>query len=186
MNEEEVKKITEYLFLKENVVQADLGFVFGTIHYKELVDLVSKLDKEKFFNKILISGGKKFPESIIEAKSIATALIKKGIKAECLLLEDKATNTLENVLFSRRLLKSKGALDKIDSILLITKNYHSRRALMTIKKYFPKDIKFSLATYDAYGFNKDDWWVKKENNKRVVNEFKKIERYLAKGDIKEL
>jgi hypothetical protein len=57
---------------------------------------------------------------------------------------------------------------------------------MTLKKYFPKYIKFYVATYDAYGFDKNNWWKKVEDKSRVINEFKKIKKYLAKKDIEEL
>jgi len=103
-----------------------------------------------------------------------------------LLLENKSTNTLENVLFSKKLLEEKNKLKNIKSILIIAKNYHARRALMTLKKYFPKYIKFYVATYDAYGFDKNNWWKKVEDKSRVINEFKKIKKYLAKKDIEEL
>ena len=174
------------MFLDDGIAQVDLAFIFGTNHYKKLIALVSDLWQKRLFNKVLISGGHKFTDSINEAESIAKQLIAEELPVNKLLLENKSTNTLENVLFSKKLLEEKDVLKNINSILIVAKNYHARRALMTIKKYFPKNIKFYIATYDAYGFDKNDWWQRIENKNRVINEFEKIKKYLDKKDIEEL
>ena len=67
-------------------------------------------------------------------------LISKGVLEKDIILEDKSTNTLENVLFSKKTIEEKIGFNNLKSIVTVTKHYHSRRALMTIKKYFPKNI----------------------------------------------
>jgi len=113
-------------------------------------------------------------------------LINKGVSKKDVILEDQSTNTLENVIFSKKIIEEKIGFDNIKSIILITKHYHSRRALMTIKRHFPKKIAIIPVTYEIYGFNKNNWFGSKIGKKKVLEEYEKIKKYLEKGDIEEL
>lgn len=93
---------------------------------------------------------------------------------------------MENILFSRKVLDEKIDLKNIKSIIAIVKHCHSRRALMTIKKHFPKTIKLIPYPYEQYGFTKDNWHESEVGRKFVLGEKEKIEKYLKKGDIEEV
>ena len=80
----------------------------------------------KTTNKDLIfipSGGKGNDESISEAQAMKNYLLTKGIKEKNILLEDKSTNTYENIKFSHKLIPKKNA-----NIAFSTTNYHVLRA----------------------------------------------------------
>ncbi len=106
MNQKDIEKITEYIFLTPNPQKADLVFVFGTRH-PEAVNRVYELYKDKLIPKILLSGGKNRITSENEAKEMSQKLVELGVKENDIILEDKSTNSLENVLFSEKVIEEK-------------------------------------------------------------------------------
>ena len=117
---------------------------------------------------------------------MAKEAIKRGVRSQDIIIEDKSTNTLENVLFSKNILEKEIGLINIKSIDAVVKNYHSRRALMTLKKHLPKGIKLKSCPYDVYNFTSKNWFLCEKGKEKVHEEFNKIMRYLKKGDIEEL
>lgn len=185
MNQKEIEKITKYIFLKSNPQKADLALVFGTRHL-EAIDKVYELYQNKFINKILISGGVNRVNSKNEALEMNKKLIKSGVNQNDIILENKSKNSLENVLFSKKIIDKKFGFDNIKKIIAVAKHYHSRRALMTLKKHFPENIELIPVTYEIYGFTKDNWFENKVGKEKVSNELEKISKYLDKGDIEEI
>ena len=185
MNQKEIKKITDYIFLKSDPQKADLALVFGTRH-QEAINKVFELYRGGLAPKILVSGGINRATGENEAKEMSDKLIKLGVKMDDIILENESTNSLENVLFSKQIIDKKIGLNKIKKIIAVVKHYHSRRALMTLKKHLPKTIKLIPVTYEIYGFTIDNWFNNEIGGKKVLNEWNKIPEYLAKGDIEEL
>lgn len=64
-----------------------------------------------------------------EARVIRQGLIARGIAPERILEEDRSTSTLENALFTRRILAGRG----VTRVLVVTDSYHMPRALMTFR-----------------------------------------------------
>ncbi|MCD4694426.1 YdcF family protein [bacterium] len=185
MDQEEIKKITDYIFLKSNPQKADLTLVFGTRH-QEAINKVYKLYQDKLTNKILVSGGVNRVTGRNEAQEMSKKLINLGIEQKDIILENMSTNSLENVLFSKKIIDKKFNLNNIKKIIAVVKHYHSRRALMTLKKHFSKTVEFIPVTYGIYGFTKYNWFKNEIGREEVYREFKKIQIYLDKGDIEEL
>ena len=65
------------------------------------------------------SGGQGSDEIISEAKAMKDYLMKQGIKEENILVDDKSTNTYENIKFSSKLIKIKD-----NNTMFSTTNYH--------------------------------------------------------------
>lgn len=185
MKEEEIKKITKYIFLDSQPGKADLAIVFGNRH-QETLEKVFQLYQEGLVPKILISGGINKITGQNEAEQMGNNLVAKGVKKEDLILENKSTNTLENVLFSKKIIEQAVGFYKIKKIIAVVKHYHSRRTLMTLKKHFPKTVELIPVTYDIYGFTKNNWYQSDIGKKKVLTEWEKIPEYLSKGDIEEL
>lgn len=185
MKAEEINKITEYIFLKSNPQEADLALVFGTRH-QEAIKKVYELYHAGLIPKILISGGENRVTGENEALEMNKKLIELGVNEDDIILEDQSSNSLENVLFSKKIIDEKLGFKNIKKIIAIVKHYHSRRALMTLKKHFPKNIELIPATYEIYGFVFNNWLDSEVGRKKVLGEWSKIQEYLAKGDIEEL
>ncbi|MBU4204995.1 YdcF family protein [Patescibacteria group bacterium] len=185
MKKEEIKKITKYIFLDSQLRKADLAIVFGTRH-QEALKKVFQLYQKGLVPRILLSGGINKITGQNEAEQMVNDLVAKGVKKEGLILENKSTNSLENVLFSKKKIEQEIGFPKIKKIIAVVKHYHSRRALMTLKKHFPKTVELIPVTYDIYGFTKDNWHQNDIGKEKVLTEWEKIRQYLANGNIEEL
>lgn len=71
-----------------------------------------------------------------EAEVYAEAAIAAGLPREAILIENKSTNTGENLLFSRKLLEKLGVNPR--SVLLVQKPYMERRTYATARKVWPE------------------------------------------------
>ncbi len=78
---------------------------------------------------VVVSGGQGGNEPVSEAQGMQEYLISKGIAAERIILEDASTNTVENLVYSGRL------IDKAsDSVVIVTNNFHVFRAVSIAKR----------------------------------------------------
>lgn len=73
-----------------------------------------------------------------EAERFARVAVNLGVPEAAILIENKSTNTGENILFTGRLLRDKG-LDPV-SFLVVQKPYMERRSYATIKRHWPDRI----------------------------------------------
>ena len=98
-------------------------------------NLARRLDKAYEYLKdnpktqVILSGGQGEGEEVSEAFAMAEYLEKRGVSGERMLLEDKSTNTYENIKYSRELIEDKNA-----EIILVTNNFHVYRSIGIAKK----------------------------------------------------
>lgn len=78
---------------------------------------------------VVVSGGQTGSEPISEARVMADYLIERGYSAENILLEERASNTAENILYSIELLAAEG-YDVTDNILAVSNGFHLARIRM--------------------------------------------------------
>jgi uncharacterized SAM-binding protein YcdF (DUF218 family) len=90
---------------------------------------------------------------------------------------------LENVVLALPKIEQRVDLDKLTSIVVVTKWYHCRRAMMTLKRHLPAGIRYFAATYEPQGTRRADWWQSEQSARRVLKEWDHIPQYLASGDI---
>ncbi len=182
-------KITEYIFLEDNNPAGDIAFVFGTGHsLMYAVEQAVSLYKSKKVRKLLFTGGTNKTLLFNEAEESFKKATEMGVPASDILIENRATNTLENVLFSIPILESSLGLHNIKSIVSVVKNFHARRAAMTLYRHLPKSITIKTHAYTPrlYEFTKDNWHTQDMGRKIVFGECHKIKKYLEKDDIEEL
>lgn len=98
--------------------------------------------KENPDTKCIVSGGQGSNEPESEARAMADYLIAMGISEDRILLEDKSTNTSQNLKFSSALLPD-GA-----SVGIVTNNFHVRRALYLAKRFGMPDAE-GIAAYST-------------------------------------
>ena len=103
----------------------DFALVLGCAVFQERVPplLAARVDKaiafidkqEKATGKrplLVLSGGQGPGESISEAEAMRRYALNKGVPEDCILLEDRSTNTRENFLFSKALLEKRFSAPK--------------------------------------------------------------------------
>lgn len=151
------QQLFDYHFLKQDLQKADCIFVLGS-HDPSVADYASQLYHEGFAPYIIFSGGVIRPVGELrnttpksEAEAFFDIAVEKGVPAEAIILENNATNTGENFIFTRKLLKEK-ELD-FKSFILVQKPYMIRRTYATAKVQFA-DYNFLVSalpdTYESY------------------------------------
>ncbi len=183
------KEITDYIFLDDTDLKGDIAFVFGTWNaWKGSVEKAVGLYKNASVPKMIFSGGINEKSGVVEGEAMAEEAIKLGVIRSDVLIENRSTNTLENVLFSLEVIDKELGLQNIKVITAVVKNYHARRALMTLRKHIPPHIRLKAAAYtsDYYPFNAENWMESDLGKEKVFEEVEKIKIYLAKGDLAEL
>ena len=93
--------------------------------------LVTAVRLQRLLNiPVIVSGGKIYKDSPIEAVIVRRFLIDLGIAPEYIIVEEKSRDTWENALYTRQICDSHGFVKPI----LITSAYHMRRALFSFQK----------------------------------------------------
>lgn len=83
--------------------------------------------------KVVVSGGRGPGETITEAEAMKRFLVKHGVAGNQIVKEDKSTNTLENMKFTREVLGQLGK-SKNAEITIVTNNFHVFRAEFLAKR----------------------------------------------------
>ncbi|MGO4184961.1 YdcF family protein [Paenibacillus sp. MCAF9] len=121
------------------LVPSDAGIVLGAALWndvpspalKERLDLAWQLYKAGTVDKLILTGGLDGNGSKkTEAEGMRDYLITKGISADKLLLENKATSTYENLEFSKKIAEQQG----LSTLIVITHDYHAARSTEIAKK----------------------------------------------------
>ena len=72
----------------------------------------------------------------IRGRPFARIALDMGVPAEAIFIENKSTNTGENILFTQQMLEDKGLYP--ESFLLVQKPYMERRSYATFNKHWPE------------------------------------------------
>lgn len=83
--------------------------------------------------KVVVSGGQGKDELVSEAYAMRAYLINNGIEGVRVILEDKSTNTFENLKLSLDKIKEEHNIDNI-KVLIATNKYHIFRAKLIAKR----------------------------------------------------
>ncbi len=83
--------------------------------------------------KVVVTGGQGVGETISEAEAMERYLVQKGIDIDRIIKEDKATSTMENFKYSKKILQS---IDNKNEyrIMVITNEFHMFRSKMLAKR----------------------------------------------------
>ena len=132
------KQLWDYHHVNHHLEKADCILVLGS-HDTRVAERAAELYLQKWAPLLLFSGGLgRLTEGVwteTEADLFAKIAIDKGVPREAILIENKSTNTGENILFTRQLLRE----NKIDpqSFIVVQKPYMERRSFATFKKHWP-------------------------------------------------
>lgn len=136
--DELARKIWDYHHLNHTLEKSDVILVLGSNDLR-VAEYAAELYLQGWAPLIVFSGNvgaltrARFNKP--EAELFAEVALRKGAPESAMLIEAESTNTGENVVFSRRLLESKG-IDP-DSLILVQKPYMERRAYATFMNFWP-------------------------------------------------
>ncbi|WP_414052581.1 YdcF family protein [Macrococcus animalis] len=180
LNEEDKMKyihaINAFMFLEPESKKSDLIIIPGSTE-KCLAEKAAELYQQGISSKIMISGGENKKITGTEAEYLRDVIIQEfRINANDILIETKATNTLENAIYCKNLCNCL-ELD-INSCTIVCKNYHARRVQMTFEQYFIQEIPlFFHPMQDSRKITKINWHLDTSKRNIILNEIKKIGVY---------
>ena len=134
-----VEKLWTYHQLNHQLAHADVILVLCS-HDRAVAERGAQLLLEDWAPLLIFSGGlgsiTKHLWNEPEANQFAEIAMRMGVAPEKILIENRSTNTGENVLFTKQLLAGKG----IDphTFIVVQKPYMERRSYATFRKLWPE------------------------------------------------
>lgn len=176
--------VWDYMLLKQPLEKADAIFALGSTDLR-VAEYAARLYLDKWAPLIIFSGysghGKTLGEGdVTEAEKFFSIAKDMGVPEKDILLEKEATNTGENILFTKRLLEKKNI--SVHKLILVQKPYMERRTYATFAKQWP-DMEFVVTSpqisFDEYPFNSTR--SKEPFITTMVGDLQRIKEYPAKG-----
>jgi uncharacterized SAM-binding protein YcdF (DUF218 family) len=174
--------IWDYHHVNHELKKADCIFVLGS-HDLRVAEYAADLYLQGYAPYIIFSGGLgNFTQGVFlkpEADTFADIAIKRGVPKENILIENKSTNTGENVQFTKALLKEKG-LDP-QTFILVQKPFMERRTFATFKKnwsekeFIVTSPQIPFSDYPAFDISKE------QLINYMVGDLQRIKIYPEKG-----
>ncbi len=140
--------------------------VFGSgFQIKERVKAVIDNYKNNRFEKIILCGGNKGISNTNNVESEAIRfkrlLVDSGIPESIIYLEEQSQNTFENIDNAMSIIKKEES--NINSLSIITSEYHLKRCILAFAKKFPDITVTTIPAYDGYSdrtnwFNSSNEW----------------------------
>jgi len=144
-----VQVIWDYMLVGQRLRAADCIFMLGSYDIR-VADYAIDLYHQGYAPCLLFSGGVIQRNEALgvfwdlpEADYFARHALARGVPAEVILVENRATNTGENFLFARDLLRRKGLV--FESFILAQKPFMERRVLATAQKLW-RDFDFVVTS----------------------------------------
>lgn len=132
------KRLWDYHRMNHFLEKADCILVLGS-HDLRVAERGAEIYLQGWAPILIFSGGLgNFTQHIWEepeADQFARVAVEKGVPEDAILIENKSTNTGENILFTQRLL-SENNLEP-QSFIVVQKPYMERRSYATFKKHWP-------------------------------------------------
>ena len=136
---EKLSLLWDYMCLKQQVSPAACIIGFGCIN-DDIAIRCAELYRDGYAPKVMFSGGLgrntlgRWAKS--EAERFAEIAMANGVPAEAILLENRSTNSAENILFSREILEAEGLAHK--PLICVHKPFMERRLMAAMGVYWPE------------------------------------------------
>lgn len=118
-----------------------------------------------------------------EADRFARIAERMGVPPENILIENRSSNTGENIRFTRKLLEEKGL--NLNSLIVVQKPYMERRSYATFKKLWPEPnivVTSPQVTFEGYLKNYANQQLSQDDVVGImVGDLQRIKLYPAKG-----
>jgi len=176
------KLLWDYHHMNHDLIRSDVILALGS-HDLRVAERAAQLYLEGWAPTLVCSGGLGNLTSGIwtesEADQFAAIAIKMGVPENAVLVENKSTNTGENILFTEKLLIEKGI--NPESFIVVQKPYMERRSYATFKKHWPeKNVVITSPQISFENYPTEDIPVDRVIE-IMVGDLQRIMEYPAKG-----
>lgn len=171
-----------FLIVKDELKKADAVVVFSGDNGPRTEKGV-ELIKEGLGDYLILSGGKVY-DDVTMAELMKNHAIKLGVSEDKILLDDKASTTHENALFTKDIVDE----NKFKSIIVVTSEFHSRRSKAAMEKALENTLIDGekvevMVTYSYEKHFTTKWWTSGNSVLILISEYLKLARYFVKGYI---
>ncbi|MFC3884801.1 YdcF family protein [Bacillus songklensis] len=157
-----LKVAGDFLVMDEKPVKSDVIIVLSGGGIERLEKGV-ELYKKGFAPYFMISNGQE--DGLYEAAQ------KMGVPIDSIILENNASSTTENALFTKKLMMK----HKFQSALVVSSNYHMRRVKTNYSKAIKNTgIKLVYCSDDSDEYDPGRWWATKEGRQTTYIEYIKL------------
>ena len=180
------EKIWQYHQMKHQLERADVILVLCS-HDKKVAETAASLFLQGWAPLLIFAGGlgsiTKEMWKTPEADQFAEIAISLGVPHQAILVENRSTNTGENILFTKQMLAEKQIDPK--RFILVQKPYMERRSFATFRKLWPE--KEVLVTSPQVSFEEyldgyaNDLLSKDDVINIMVGDLQRLKLYAVKG-----
>lgn len=176
----------DYLSLHQTPKEADCIVGFGCYN-EDVARRAAQLYHQGLAPMVLFSGGLGRNTSTMwtesEAVRFARIAMEEGVPESCILIENRSTNSGENLIFSRQLLQDRGL--NHPRIIGVHKPYMERRLYAAFPIYWPEaevTVTSWQQTYQQYLIGLSRWGRTEEDTIHMIaGDFQRVLRYPELG-----
>jgi len=167
---------------------ADAIICGGEWEAVDAAECVAELYNKRHSNLVIFSGYADFEDNTTgksEARLLSEHAIKLGVPQDKIILEEQASNTAENIIFSAKILKNMGILPQ--DIILVHKPSMARRFRATAEKqwpFLPHPKFYATGVQDSF----QEYIERESDNHRlertlsdILGDYKRIHEYAQNG-----
>jgi len=175
-----LEAIAKFLVVGDgDISRADAIVILGS-GGPERVERGVELYKSGYGAKIIITGEElNLPGFRINWSQLAMReAVASGVPQKAIILEERPSSTYEDAVYVKEDMLS----GNFKSAIVVSSNYHTRRAKVIFKKVFrdQKDISLQFSPADYKYFQTREWWTREKELVTVVNEYCKLIFYFFK------
>ncbi|MDP2630135.1 MAG: YdcF family protein [Candidatus Uhrbacteria bacterium] len=181
--DELAKKIWEYMLVHQQLKKADCILVMGS-YDRRVGQYAVDLFLRGYAPLIIFSGGGSRKESSerfgkSEAETFADIARHAGVPEESIMVESRAANTTENVLFTKKLLEERGV--SVRTVIIVQKPAMERRAFATFRQRWPEKECVVTSPPISYEDFPNEEIPKDLMIQNIVGDLQRIRVYTEKG-----
>ncbi len=158
----------EWWIIEDPLDKADALIVLGDDNfYADRATRGAQLFREGKAPVIVASGRRLRPNAGI-AELMEHDLVERGVPRDKIVrFAQDADSTLEEARSLAKLAKER----KWHSVIVVTSNFHTRRARYIFQRVFPQGLEVRIASARDGDFDPEEWWEKRKSIKELTREF---------------
>lgn len=157
----------EALVVEDPLEKSDAAIVLSDDNfYADRATRAAEIYRQSLAPIVVASGVRLRPSAGI-AELMTHDLVERGVPKERIVpFPQDADNTLEEAEVLKTLVSQRGW----KSVIIVTSNYHTRRARYIFRKAFPADVKIAMASARDADFDPSHWYEHRRSVKRFEHE----------------
>ena len=176
LTDSQIEKIV-FSNINDSGKSAKYGIVFGSYTLQKYrIEQATNLYKEGRVKKLILTGGKggisnQNNEDVPEAELMKESLVKNGVSLQDLIIDNSSNSTIENGINVANILN--GLKEDIQELILISSEFHLKRCMAIMKKYYKEDIEYILVPAKDGFTDRENWFLSEKvfNSGRCLVEF---------------